>query len=184
MRIPLTFVVSLLLASNFGAAQQPSAGSSCGFTVQGEPTQPTVKGPDDILPLVYVVEQPDSPLEVVSVDLEGMWISISNEQHTEKDCAKYTIHNRSNRPVQGLIVMLRLATSGGAGGGAGTVMPGSAPLAAGQTVEISSCGVTGSGSAQNNYVRLLVYVESVDLGNCYYKPSIRVPRSLKINTPL
>lgn len=48
--------------------------------------------------------------------------------------------------------------------------------------EVNSCEVTGSGSAKNNYVRLLVYVESVDLGNYYYKPSIRVPRSLKINT--
>lgn len=182
MRIPLTFFVSLLFASNFGAAQQQNADSSCGFTVQGEPTQPTVKGPEDIVPLVYVVEQPDSPLEVVSVDLEGMWLSISNEEHTEKDCAKYTIRNRSNRPVQGFMVMLRLSTSGGAGGGAGTSSL--TPLAAGKTAEINSCGVTGNGSAKNNYVRLLVYVESVDLGNCYYKPSIRVPRSLKINTPL
>ena len=182
MRIPLTFLVSLLLASNFGAAQQQSADASCGFVLQGEPTQTTVKGPDDLVPLVYVVEQPDSPLEVVSVDLEGMWLSISNEQHTERDCAKYTIRNRSNRPVQWFSVMLRLSTSGGAGGGVGT--PSSAPLAAGQTAEINSCGVTGNGSAKNNYLRLLVYVESVDFGDCYYKPSIRVPRSLKINTPL
>jgi len=180
MRIPLTFLVSLLLASNFGAAQQQSADASCGFVLQGEPTQPTVKGPDDIVPLVYVVEQPDSPLEVVSVDLEGMWLSISEEQYMEKDCAKYTIRNRSNRPVQGFSVALRLSTSGGVSGVVGT--PSSAPLAAGQTAEINSCGVTGSGSAKNNYLRLLVYVESVDLGNCYYKPSIRVPRSLKINT--
>ena len=82
MRITLTFLAFLFLASNFGAAQQQTD-DSCGFVLQGEPTQPTVKGPDDIVPLVYVVEQPDSPLEVVSVDLEGMWPSISNEQHTE-----------------------------------------------------------------------------------------------------
>jgi hypothetical protein len=111
-----------------------------------------------------------------------MSLSISNEQHTEKECAKYTIRNRSNRTVQGFWVLLRLSTSGGAGGGVGT--PSSSPLASGQAVDVSSCGVTGSGSAKNNYVRLLVYVESVDFGNCYYKPSIRVPHSLKINTPL
>ena len=92
MRITLTFLASLLLASNFGAARQQTD-DSCGFVVQGELTQPTVKGPDAIVPLVYVVEQPDSPLEVVSVDLEGMWLSISNEQHTEKDCSKYSIRN-------------------------------------------------------------------------------------------
>jgi hypothetical protein len=181
MRTTLTFLASLLLASNFGAAHQQTD-DSCGFVVQGEPTQPTVKGPDDIAPLVYVVEQPDSPLEVVSVDLEGMWLSISNEQHTEKDCAKYTIRNRSNRPVQGFSVMLRLSTRGGAAGGFGT--PSSSPLAAGQMTEVNSCGVTGTGSAKNNYVRLPVYVEWVEFGNCYYKTSLRIPRSLKINTPL
>jgi len=53
------------------------------FTVQGEPAQPTVKGPEDIVPLVYVVEQPDSPIEVVSADLTGTWLSVSHEQHTE-----------------------------------------------------------------------------------------------------
>jgi len=43
-----------------------------GFTVQGEPSHATVVGPEDILPIVYVVEQPDSPIEIVSVDLQGM----------------------------------------------------------------------------------------------------------------
>jgi len=38
------------------------------------------KGPDELLPLVYVVEQPDSPIEVVSVDLTGTWLSISHER--------------------------------------------------------------------------------------------------------
>jgi hypothetical protein len=132
------------------------------------------------VPLVYVVEQPDSPVQVLSVDLEGMWLSISNERHSEKFCAKYTVQNRSNRTVQKFAVMLHLSTAGGATGATGT--PRSSPLAPGQTVDISSCGATGSGSAKNNYVRLLVYVDAVDLGDCYYKPSIRVPRTLKIGT--
>ncbi len=86
MKTRLTFLVLLLLVVGFGfgLARQPQKNSnSCGFAVQGEPAQPTVKGPDDILPLVYVVEQPDSPIEVVSVDLTGMWLSVSHEQHTE-----------------------------------------------------------------------------------------------------
>jgi len=68
MRTPLTFLASLLLASNFGGAQQPSSNESCGYTVQGKASQATVVGPDDIVPLVYVVERPDSPLEIVSAD--------------------------------------------------------------------------------------------------------------------
>jgi hypothetical protein len=64
MKTRLTFLMLLLLivSFGFGLARQPQQNSnSCGFAVQGEPAQPTVKGPDDIVPLVYVVEQPDSP---------------------------------------------------------------------------------------------------------------------------
>ena len=179
MRVILAWLASLLLTCTFGAAQQQNSDDSCGFVLAGDPSHPTVNGPNDVVPLVYVVEQPDSPLEVVSVDLEGMWLSISNGQHTEQNCAKYTIRNRSNRTVQRFSVMLRLSTSGGAGGGAGTTS--SSPLAPGQTVDItSSCGVKGNGSAKNNYVRLLVYVDSVDFGDCFYKPSLRLPHSLRI----
>jgi hypothetical protein len=179
MRIILTFFASLLLACAFGTAGQQNSDASCGFVLEGDSSHPSIKGPDDIVPLVYVVEQPDSPIQVLSVDLEGMQLSISNERHSEKDCAKYTVRNRSNRTVQKFAVMLHLATAGGSGA---TGTPHSSPLAPGQTVDINSCGATGSGSAKNNYVRLLVYVDAVDLGDCYYKPSIRVPRTLKIGT--
>ena len=180
MKLNLVFLALLLLITSYGLAREEQHSSnSCGFAVQGEAAQPTVKGPDDIVPLVHVVEQPDSPIEVVSVDLQGMWLSVSNERHTEQDCTKYKIRNRSDRTVQKFEIMLRLSTSGGAGGGAGTLS--SSSVAPGQSVEIESCGGHGSGSAKYNYVRLLAYVDSVDLGDCLYKPSLRIPRSLKIN---
>jgi len=183
MKTRLTFSVLLLLVVGFGVglARQPQHSSnSCGFAVQGEPAQPTVKGPDDIVPLVYVVEQPDSPIEVVSVDLTGMWLSVSHEQHTEQDCAKYRIRNRSDRTVQEFEIMLMLSTIAGAGGGSGTGS--SSHLSPGQAVEVESCGVRGNGSAKDDYVRLLVYVDKIDFEDCHYKPSLRIPRSLKVHT--
>jgi hypothetical protein len=71
--------------------QQPDQSDSCGFVVEGSSSRPTVTGPDDIVPLAYVVDQPDSPIEIVSVDLSGMWLSVANEQHTERDCASYRV---------------------------------------------------------------------------------------------
>jgi hypothetical protein len=183
MKTRLTFLVLLLLVAGFrfGMARQPQQSSnSCGFAVQGEPAQPTVQGPDDIVPLVYVVEQPDSPIDVVSVDLTGMWLSVSREQHAEQDCAKYRIRNRSDRTVQKFEVMLMLSTIAGAGGGSDTISP--SPLAPGQAVDVESCGVRGNGSAKDDYVRLLVYVDKVDFEDCHYKPSLRIPRSLKVHT--
>lgn len=131
------------------------------------------------MPLVYVVEQPDSPIEIVSVDLTGMWVSISHEQHTEHDCAKYRVRNRSDRTIQGFGIMLMLSTAG-AGGGSGALN--SSPLPPGQAVDVESCGGGGNGSAKGNYVRLLVYVDQVDFEDCHYKPSLRIPHSLKVRT--
>jgi len=177
MRITLIVLLSLFLGSNFGAAQQNA--DSCGFIVQDGLSHPTTKGPDDIAPLVYIVQQPDSPVEVLSVDLEGMSLSVSGGRHTERDCVKYVVRNRSDRPIQKFNVMLQLSTASGAGGGSGTL---GSSLAPGQALEISnSCGVHGNGSAKDNYVRLLVYVDSVSFGECLYKPSLRLPRSLNIN---
>jgi hypothetical protein len=185
MKIMLTFLGLFLLMVSFGVArQQQHASESCGFAMQGEPARPTVQGPDDIVPLVYVVEQPDSPIEVVSVDLTGMWLSVANEQTTIKNCAKYQIRNRSDRTVQKSEIRLMLSTADGVGGGSG--VPGvltSSSLAPGQTVEVNSCNGGGHGSATDNYVRLLVYVDKVDFEDCHYKPSLRIPRSLKVRTP-
>ena len=66
MKLNLMFSALLLLVISFGVAlarksQQSSA--SCGFTVQGESVEPTIKGPDELVPPVYVVEQPDSSID-------------------------------------------------------------------------------------------------------------------------
>ncbi len=171
----------LLLMGSLGIAQQQQHDNdTCKFSVQGDPVHATVTGPEDILPLVYVVEQPDSPVEVVSVDLEGMWLSVSGEQHTERDCAQYKVHNRSDRMIQRFEIMLNVsAGSGGGGSGAQS----SSALASGQTVEIKACGVRGRGGAPGNRVRVLVFVREVDFGDCLYRPSLRIPRSLGV-TPV
>ena len=109
-----------------------------------------------------------------------MWLSISHEQHTERDCARYRVRNRSDRTVQEFEIMLMLSTSGGAGGGFGTLS--SSALPPGQTVEVESCNGGGNGSAKDNYVRLLVYVDKLDFEDCHYKPSLRIPRSLNVHT--
>jgi hypothetical protein len=180
MRILLTFLAALLLVSNFGAAQQQIADDSCGFVLQGKPSQPTIEGPDDIVPLVYVVEQPDSPIEVVSVDLTGMWLSISDEQVSEHFCAKYRVRNRSDRNIQEFRISLMLSTISTAGT-SGTFS--SSPLSPGQAVDVQSCGGGVEGrSPKINDVHLLIYVDKVDFEDCHYKPSLRIPRSLKVHT--
>lgn len=179
MRTMVGLLCFPLLAVGFGIAQpQQHGGGVCEFTVQGEPAHPAITGPDDIVPLVYVVEQPDSPVEIVSVDLTGMWLSIANERHSENHCARIAVRNRSDRVVQGFEVELRTSAPGGGGG---TGLGSSSPLAPGQTVEIKSCNGGGDGGAPGNHVRLLVWVGSAFFGECFYQPSLRIPRSLGMN---
>ena len=183
MKLNLMFLALLLLVMSLGVGQARKVqqnSTSCGFAMQGESVEPTIKGPDELVPLVYVVEQPDSPIEVVSVDLTGMWLSISHERTTEHFCTKYQVRNRSDRTVQKFEIMLELSTIGGAGGGSGTLS--SSGLPPGQAADVESCGGGGNGSAKDNYVRLLVYVDKVDFEDCHYKPSLRLPRSLRVHT--
>jgi hypothetical protein len=177
------FLALLLLSVNLGVglARKPQQNTtSCGFAVQTGSLEPTIKGPDELVPLVHVVEQPDSPIEVVSVDLTGMWLSVSEERMTERFCAKYRLRNRSDRTIQSFEIMLMLATHAGGSGGHGTL--GSSPLLPGQMVDVESCGGGGHGGAGDNYLRLLVYVNHLDFEDCHYKPSLRVPRSLRVTT--
>jgi hypothetical protein len=179
MRTTISFLSLLFLTGSLGIAQQQQQdGDACRFTVQGEPNHTSVAGPEDILPLVYVVEQPDSPIEIDSVDLQGMWLSVSGDQHTERNCEKYRVRNRSDRIIERFDVELLVGGTGGAGG-AGTVS--SSALAPGQTVEIMGCGGSGHGGAPGNHVRVLVSVHSVDFEGCNYRPSLRIPRSLGVH---
>ena len=110
-----------------------------------------------------------------------MLLSISLERTIHHFCAKYRVLNRSDRTVRGFEVMLELSTMGGAGGGSGAVS--SLLVLPGQAADVESCGVNGgSRSAKDNYVRLLVYVDKVDFEDCHYKPSLRIPRSLRVYT--
>ena len=181
MRTTICFLGLLLIVGSFGIAQQqPHENDACKFNVQGDAVHTTVKGPEDIVPLVYVVEQPDSPAEIVSVDLEGTSLSVSGEQHTERTCAQYKVHNRSDRIIQRFGINLSV---GGTGGTGGHIAASSSALAPGQTVEIKGCGGGGHGGAPGNHVRLFVSVHSIDFESCSYRPSLRIPRNLGVTRP-
>ena len=185
MRIVPGSLLLLVLAGSFSLAQsarqeqppQPDP-DACKFTVKGEPTHPTIIGPDDIVPLVYVVEQPDSPIEIESIDLTGTWVNVANGELWHKDCARYTVRNRSDRAING--TWLELGINGFGGSGAFGPRKGS-PLEPGGTLKIEGCKTGGhTGGVSGDRTRLLVLVTSVEFAGCTYKPSVRIPRSLGI----
>jgi hypothetical protein len=174
-------LVLFLLTAGLFVAQEPKVNKDeCGFSIRAKPGEVAVTGPDDIVPLVHVVNQPDSPIDILAVDLEGTWLSVSNNEYTDKTCAKYRIRNRSDQPIASFVIELDVRDrSGGTGSGARS----SSVVAPGQTADVTSCGGNGHGGALGNRVRILIYVHSIDFGDCLYRPSLRIPASLGVGPP-
>ena len=161
--------------------QQPEQLGSCHFTVSGETTKPVITGPEDITPLVYVIEQPDSPVEIVSLDFTGYVLSVVNERYTQKSCSTMRVRNRSDQPVNNVQVGVFLSTKGyvagpGFVGGPGHVQS----LGAGQETEIRLCNSGGTGDAPGNRVHIFASVEQLRVNKCVYVPSKRIPYDLAV----
>ena len=173
MKAILLTVIFLASTMNVAQEQKPE-NDACKFTVSQDSNVPSIAGPEKLTPLVYVVQQPDSPIEIVSVDLQGMWLSVSNNRYTSNHCAKYQVRNRSNQGVRFAEIMLGF----NGGGGFGAINSG--PISPGQTVELKTCNGGGDGGAPENSVKLVVFVQSIGFADCMYRPSVRIPRSLGV----
>jgi hypothetical protein len=167
-----SFLVLALCASLF-ASQQPQT-DACHFTVQGSGARPQISGPPDMVPLVYVVDQPDSPIEIASVNLDGSWLSVTGDRYTERTCVKYQVRNRSDRVVQHVQVLLGYGALSNAG------VSNSASVSPGQTAELSACGIGGDGGVRGNPMKILISVGQIDFDDCFLRPSVRVPLSVGI----
>ena len=177
MRLLLGLFSALLLAfcASLVANQRPQP-NSCQFTIQGTPAQPQISGPPDLVPLVYVIEQPDSPIEIISINLDGSWLSVSGDRYTERTRVKYQVRNRADRVIQRGEVLL------GYGGISGTGAINAASILPGQTAElIASTG--GTGDVRSNPMKILISVDAIAFDDCAFRPSVRVPLSLGIKPP-
>jgi hypothetical protein len=170
--------VLLLVSGNNPPVQAPQTADACHFTVSGELAKPTISGPEDITALVHVVEQPDSPVEVLAIDFKDSWLSVAHERVTEQLRCTMKIRNRSDQQVKALSLLVIVGPSPSSGQGTGFGgFPGPAEgksLAPGQEADIIGCGGGGSGSAPENHIRIFVYVGRVDWDGCLYVPSKRL----------
>lgn len=162
--------------------QQPELADSCRFTLSGDVAKPTITGPQDITPLVYVIEQPDSPVEIVSLDFTGYMLAVANERFTYKECSTIRIRNRSDQPVSNLEANAFLSTKGYVHGPSFVGSKGLIQsLGPGQETEIRSCGPSGTGDAPGNRVHIFASVEQLRINKCIYVPSKRIPYDLAEN---
>ncbi|HEY2820119.1 MAG TPA: hypothetical protein VGJ06_03675 [Candidatus Acidoferrum sp.] len=157
---------------------QQKSENKCDFGLSGTHVQPNITGPTEILPIIHVVDQPDSPVEIVSADFKGSFVSVSNEQFTEELNCSIKLRNRSDRVVRSFdtitgVVSGEIGIPTMSGFGAVSGLPNGRSLTPGAELEIKGCGGGGNGSAPGNRVRLIVGIEAVSFDGCIYIPSRR-----------
>jgi hypothetical protein len=170
------FILTLTIPTS---TQQSPEANSCRFTVSPSGAKPTITGPEDVTALVYAVEQPDSPVEIVAADFTDSFVAIAHEQFTQQLRCTLKIHNRSDKWIRRVSITVYVARASLEGAGSGSVFeaPGrTQSLAPGQELEIVGCGTNGYGGAPGNQVRIVMFVGRVDLDDCFYVPSKRYPQ--------
>jgi hypothetical protein len=179
--------VSLLALSVATATRAPEDRGSCSFKVSESPAKPSITGPQDIVAMTYVIEQPDSPIEILAADFKDSFLSVVNDRYSEQLRCTIKVRNRSDQPVRGFDTRVQVTTGGyaHAGGGIGTFWPEvgqtGRSLARGEAMEITGCGGSGTGGVIANTVRLIVAVDSVVMDGCFYVPSRRYPDRLPVS---
>jgi hypothetical protein len=152
--------------------------STCEFTLN-EPSvkQAAVTGTDGIKVPLHVMHQPDSPVEILTVDLTGYTFDVSQGsdgiyRSSERGRCKVTVRNRSNLSIRGF------ETAVGYNGFVWT-QPGAASFNPGQQMELAAaCGGGGSGHSKVP-PSLVISVQRVEFPGCTYQPSMRFPRNIK-----
>jgi len=168
-------VFNLLLVLATGALawdQEPKTATDCDFKVpesRSNGKAALVTGPEEVVRLIHVIEQPDSPIQILEIDLTGTILTVDNERANWQPKCTIKVRNRSDRTVEWVSVSI------------GGVLVGSQSndrpinLPSGHETEFKGCGGGRSRTARVNEASIFVLVSYVSFDTCAYEPSTRVP---------
>lgn len=165
--IGLLVLASPLIVAPVETVQQPP----CEFSLS-EPTvkQTTISGNEGVNVPVRVMHQPDSPVEILSVDLTGYVLDVQRGsdgiyRYSHSDRCKVRVRNRGSLPISDFEVSV---------GGSGLIWTrtSASPFKPGQEVELGRCGGGGSGHGPQP-PEMVVLVARVEFDGCSYIPSQR-----------
>jgi hypothetical protein len=160
---------------SFAQSSNAPAAAACGFALATTAPAPIVVGPGDVTSKVRFISQPDSPVAVSKLELDPSTLTIGGGTFMLTKNYMVEVVNRSDRPVSNVQLVVTVRTKhGGAGGGPmvkGSLNPGERRL-----VSLRSSGRgRASGTAPDDEAWLLVGVDSVEVGECTYRPSQALP---------
>ena len=174
MRLLLFAISIMFFPIDAPPTNQDSANSdACKFELSTSSGKPSVTGPDEVVQLVRVLDQPDSPVELTAIDFKDSWISIYDGRFTKRLRCTMKLRNRSDQLIHAVEVEF-----GGTVGGSGAHTKMAIPP--GQEVEIKGCGVGGTGAIGSRTPQILVTVKWVSVGACDYLPSVRIPHESRV----
>lgn len=165
------FLSAALLVATQSPAGPISDQTACAFDVMQRVRQPEVIGSPELRSRTRVLQQPDSPLAIVRVDLSDLRLNLLGSTQEHEGRFSIQVQNVSSRTINRATTMLRY-WSGRGGGGSGPAWK--QPLAPGAVVWLTA-GSRGSGvrpgEEMERDLELRVVVESVEFEGCLYKPA-------------
>jgi len=147
----------------------------CEFKASASPVAAAaISGPSEVTDKIRVIVQPDSPVAIAAADLTGTTLNVGPASFLWQGPYIVELVNTSDKVITDVKVALfvRAAPSGG-GVGAGLTAAG--PIEPGQRVKLSGRSGRGSGGAGTAGVTMDLFIESVRVGACEYRPSQRIP---------
>ena len=164
-----------LFAALFIGTQSPENAradeTSCAFALLQHAGRAEIVGSPELRSRTSVLEQPDSPLAILRVDVSELKLTLGGPAQQHEGQFRIQVQNVSNRVVKDARIMLRY-WSGRGGGGSGPAWK--EPLAPGALVWLSA-NSRGSGvrpgEEMESGLELRLVVESVEMEGCVYKPA-------------
>jgi len=156
----------------------------CPFTTTALSGAPRAVGPVDVTSRLHVVEQPDSPVAIVSTDFTGTQLIIEEgtiaRSYSFRPRVVVEVRNRSDQEIERIYVGVMPGVCEGAGPRPGDSWTGH--LLPGDTTRIrlgtGSGGGSGSFGASMGPLLLWMWIERVDFASCVYRPAQVVPKEL------
>lgn len=179
-----SLTVLMLSCSLLAAAQEADLGDSCSFTVQPSNIEPLLAGPDEVLSILHVIQQPDSPIQITSVNCEGTSLWMSNGAYSWEPQCEVGVRNKSDSQVKNFETVVFLVDDGGSMGFSMELARyHTVGLAPNQEFKLAGKTGRGHGGARNNRVRMVVGVDWVQMDACRYYPSMRLPAKVGLALP-
>jgi hypothetical protein len=173
MNASLMLMLMVALFAQSASVQQPQ--SACQFAILQARPEPAMKGAEEIISRVRFLSQPDSPVAVSSIDFHDSELTASDTTYAWSAGERTVeIVNVSNQSVSDVRVAISSRWPSGSGTGGAVISsrslrPGERAAFPGRQGRAHSVEPTGG------KLTVDIFIESVTIGDCVYKPSLAIP---------